>query len=113
MATFELSDATLMVDGNLDHDAEREFKEYCARLVTLEAESVTLDLREVTSINSVSIGHLVALCMDLRDAGKRAILQPSRIVTRILEMTGLTETFAQAARPLPEKPRVRSKKAQF
>ena len=113
MATFDLRGDTLVVGGSLDPDTERDFKDACASLPTLEGDSVTIDLTEVTAINSVSIGHLVALCMDLGEAGKRAILKPSRIVMRILDMTGLTETFAKAARPLPSTPRVRSKKAQF
>jgi anti-anti-sigma factor len=79
-----------------------------------EGDTVTLDLTLVEYVNSISIGILVALCMDLREAGKRAILQPSKAIKRVLDLTGLTETFTRAAKAI-EKPkeRTRSKKAQF
>ena len=115
MASFETTDSVLKITGELDPESEPELKDACARLLSGAASTVTLDLTGVDYINSISIGVLVALCMDLRAAGRRAIMQPSKQVKKILDMTGLTETFALAAKPVepPPKPRSKSKKADF
>jgi anti-anti-sigma factor len=112
MATFEIGDGRLKVTGALDPDSEEELKDACRRLLSSAGETVTLDMTQVERINSVSIGILVALLMDLQQANRRAVLQPSANLKRILDMTGLTETFARASRAAP-KPRARSRKAQF
>jgi len=112
MATFVITGGKLNVDGSLDADTEGELKDACATLLGATESTITLDLTKVNHINSVSIGILVALLMDLRAANKRAVLQPSARLKRILDMTGLTETFARAAKAI-EKPRSKSRKAQF
>jgi anti-anti-sigma factor len=112
MATFNVSGDKLTVTGALGAETERELRDICLKLPRAEGDTVTLDFTKVDHINSVSIGILVALLMDLRDAHKRAVLQPSANLKRILDMTGLTETFAQAAKPVAT-PRSKSRKAQF
>jgi anti-anti-sigma factor len=115
MATFETNDSLLKVTGALDPESEQGLKDACAGILAGTAGTVTLDLTGVDYANSISIGLLVALCMDLRSAGRRAIMQPSKFVKKTLDMTGLTETFALAAKPVepPAKQRGKSKKADF
>jgi anti-anti-sigma factor len=131
VASFEIGESFLRVTGALDPDSENSLRGSCRRALEGKSETVTLDLTGVDYINSISIGMLVALCMDLRASGRRAVLQPSKQVKKVLDMTGLTETFAAAAKPVekpapdaaekseqqsaeePTAPRSRSKKAQF
>jgi anti-anti-sigma factor len=112
MATFEISGGRLTIDGWLDTETERDLRDSCTALLSSTEDTVTLDLTKVERINSVSIGVLVALMMDLRQVSKRAILQPSPSLKRVLDMTGLTDTFARAAKPV-SKPKPKSRKAQF
>lgn len=63
------------------------------------AESVALDLREVTFIDSTGLRLLLELD-DLAMAGGRALtLLPGATVTRLLELTGLDRRFQRAAAP--------------
>ena len=99
MATIHVEGDVLRIAGAIDETDEPELRDACGRLAAGTADPVTLDLTGVTFVNSVSIGIFVALCMDLRGAGRRAVLKPSTTMKRILDITGLTETFAMAARP--------------
>lgn len=57
-----------------------------------DAATVTLDLSQVGFLDSSAIGALIAAGQELADAGRRLrIGRRSAIVSRVLEITGLSE----------------------
>lgn len=114
MVSLEVHGDRLKVSGVLDEETETALKDSCVQLLGCTGDTVTLDLTQTDRINSASVGVLVALCMDLRASGKRAVLKPSKPLKRVLDMTGLTETFTLAAKPVEKaEEQARSKRAQF
>jgi anti-anti-sigma factor len=91
----EVSDAhdgkvEITVRGELDMSAAPDLADAIAR-ARKGADLVVLDLGGVTFLDSSAIGALVASGRDVLDAGGRLQIGPrSEIVSRVLEITGLT-----------------------
>ncbi len=93
MAEFELDGHELRVRGVLDEDGVGPLRTHCAGLVRLEAPAVKIDLSGVESINSASIGAIMAMYVDLRTADRRMELVLSPQVKKVLDLVGLTTLF--------------------
>ncbi len=89
MAELRLSGSRLIVRGDLDEDAEFEMRDRCRELLAGGSGPVTVDLSKAGAMSSMCIGTLVALWIDLREAGRSGKIVPSPSVMRMLEMTGL------------------------
>ncbi len=90
LATALRGDQTIALSGDLDLAAreqlERRFKEAAA-----EAANVTVDLTEVTYMDSSAIGALIRLYRELRErGGSLRIRLHKNAAYRLLEIAGLT-----------------------
>ena len=81
MADLKLSGSRLVVRGDLDDS--------CRELFEGSSGAVTVDLSKVARVTSTSVGILLGLWIDLRDAGRSGKIVPSPAVVRVLELTGL------------------------
>jgi anti-sigma B factor antagonist len=81
---------TLVVRGELDAHAAPSLEE---RLGSLSPDTdVTLDLEGVTFVDSSGLRVLISQHRRLADAGARLVVHsPSPAVTRLVELTGLTD----------------------
>jgi len=88
----EAGERRIRVRGELDMSTAPELS---ARLVEAGndgASDVTLDLSAVSFLDSSAIGALIAAGQELRAQGRTLRIGPrSAIVSRVLEITGLTE----------------------
>lgn len=90
----------IRIKGELDLAAAPELVD--AIVDSNESPRVSLDLSGVTFLDSSAIGALVAAGRALAESGRRLEVGPrSDIVTRVLEITGLTDS-AEAFDVLPE-----------
>ena len=89
MADFKLSGSRLVVRGDLDDECEAEMRDSCRELFEGSSGAVTVDLSKVARVTSTSVGILLGLWIDLRDAGRSGKIVPSPAVVRVLELTGL------------------------
>jgi anti-anti-sigma factor len=81
----------ILVKGELDMAATSGLTE--AIVGAKEAKRISLDLSGVTFLDSSAIGALVASGREVAEAGSRLEIGPrSEIVSRVLEITGLSQT---------------------
>jgi anti-sigma B factor antagonist len=101
MAEFESTPGAdgapvLAVSGDLDISGVEEFLEQAVRLMEAADGGLDVDLGGVTFIDSSGLGALVRLQRTVTANGRALRLtnvpQP---VTRILELTGLTDLFTE------------------
>lgn len=86
----------LAVSGDLDISGVDEFLEHADRLLRESASTIDIDLAGVTFIDSSGLGALVRLQKTATENGRELRLSNvPRPVTRILELTGLTDLFAE------------------
>jgi anti-anti-sigma factor len=84
----------LAVSGDLDISGVEEFLSHAGRLLDSDAKTIEVDLGGVTFIDSSGLGALVRLHKSAVAAGQQLRLaNVPRPVTRILDLTGLTELF--------------------
>jgi anti-anti-sigma factor len=103
VAEFKIAGGQLTVTGRLDSADEDELRERLGELFDSGAETISVDLSKLEGISSLCIGSLVALWIDLREAGKRLKIRPSPAVKRMFDLSGLADVFAGAgARRRPE-----------
>ncbi len=80
----------IRVRGELDMSAAPELTDTIGKVD--EGATVVLDMTGVTFLDSSAIGALVGCGRELSETGGRLQIGPrSDIVTRVLEITGLTE----------------------
>ena len=84
----------LAVAGELDIAGVDEFLEHGDKLLHTGAPVVTVDLGEVTFIDSSGIGALVRLHHSTAEGQLLRIRDVPQSVARVLEITGLTDLFA-------------------
>jgi anti-sigma B factor antagonist len=91
--------ARLSVDGDIDLGTAGEFE--IAGLVALTRHGVNtlaINLTAVRFISAAGLGALVAINNEARRRGQLVLLaEPSRCVSRIIELTSLTDTFSVTA----------------
>ncbi|KUL27892.1 STAS domain-containing protein [Actinoplanes awajinensis] len=100
IVTYRTSDegytlhAALMI-AELDVDAADELRESLEKAVTAsECRQLSLDLAEVTFIDSYALGALVGARNSAAAAGLTMVLtRPSPPVRQAIEVTGLAEVF--------------------
>ena len=116
MADFDRSDDGLAVTGTLDGDSEEKLRRHLDVLLKGSADTVQIDFSRVDFISSSCVGSLVAFWIDLRPSGRKMKLAPSTSVRKILDLTGLSGVFANAAnnrKPDPEEEKPVSRHAGF
>lgn len=90
----EDSRAAINVRGELDAYSAPGLEEQIARLLGESVHQVALDLSETTFLDSSGLRAILTAQRRLADAGGQlALRRPSEPVTRLLEITGLTDHF--------------------
>ena len=92
--------SVLRVAGELDLDTSTHLFN-SATAASDPTQTITIDMSEVTFMDSSAIGVLVRVSQER----KVRIVEPSEQVRRLLEITGLTEWFGlerDAERPSPQ-----------
>ncbi|MDH2412684.1 STAS domain-containing protein [Nocardioides sp. CER19] len=86
----------LAVSGDLDISGVEEFLSHAGRLLDAGTTAIEIDLAGVTFIDSSGLGALVRLQKSATAGGQQLRLaNVPRPVTRILDLTGLTELFEE------------------
>lgn len=86
----------VIVRGEIDAHTAPQLKERLLALVAEGVDRVVVDLREVTFIESVGLGTLVAVRKRLRPSDKSLclVLTPEQtVIRRTFEITGLHKVF--------------------
>jgi anti-sigma B factor antagonist len=92
----------LVISGEVDMAGVAEIRDAGAKLLVEASDSgVAVDLMDVSFIDSTGLGALIGLRNATMDSGLSfVLLDPSARVTRILELTGLVDSFV-VRRTLP------------
>ena len=102
VADPEGAERKVRVRGELDMSTAPELSAALLRAGEGDTGTITLDLSGVSFLDSSAIGALIAAGQDLRAGGHKLQIGPrSAIVSRVLEITGLTED-SDAFDVLPE-----------
>lgn len=100
-----LTDGTMVVDvlGEVDFGAGAALRDLVlAQVRTGRPRSVTVDLAQVTFLDSSTLGVLLALQESVRAAGVSfAVVNPSPLAARVLEVTGLRDALVADPAPKP------------
>jgi anti-anti-sigma factor len=83
----------LVVDGDVDDRLVDDFTDAIFKTISDAHGSVVLDLSGVTYFGSNGIGALITADALAHDHGVELTIEPSRIVRRVLEVTGLADFF--------------------
>jgi len=99
-ATVELTvseregETVLSASGERDVNTAPELREHLSRLINGGARQITVDLAEVSFVDSTALSVLVSALKRLRQAdGDLALASPNPSVRRVFEITGLTRLF--------------------
>jgi anti-sigma B factor antagonist len=89
------SERVLSVAGEIDLHRAPEIRDMALGMLDAPGcSTLALDLSEVTFIDSTTIGALVDIRNHADSSGRHLVLQrPSQRVRRILEITGLLDSF--------------------
>jgi anti-anti-sigma factor len=80
--------------GEIDMDRRSELRDVVMGFRRSTAPNAVVDLRAVTFMDSSGVGTLISLHRTATSrAGQVTLVQPSDIVTRVLEVTGLVPLF--------------------
>jgi anti-anti-sigma factor len=93
--TIEGGTAVLALEGQFTFDGHREFKEAAYPLIDNPAiKQITLDMAQVTFMDSSSLGILLLLKEKAEPKGKQITLRnPNPTVLRILEVVHFGQLF--------------------
>ena len=83
----------LVVDGDIDDRLVDDFTEAIFKTIIDAHGHAVLDLTGVTYFGSNGIGALITAEALAHDHGVELVVEPSRIVRRVLEITGLSDLF--------------------
>jgi anti-anti-sigma factor len=83
----------LIVDGDVDDRLVEDFTEAIFKTIVDAHGPAVLDLTRVTYFGSNGIGALITAEALAHDHGVELTIEPSRIVRRVFEITGLAEFF--------------------
>ena len=84
----------LVVDGDIDDRTLEGFTDAIFETICDARGTAVLDLTRVTYLGSNGIGALITGKALAHDHGVDLVVEPSRIVRRVLYLTGLTSFFA-------------------
>jgi anti-anti-sigma factor len=94
--TGQGSAPVLAVSGDLDISGVEDFLSHASRLLDLDTHVIDVDLGGVTFVDSSGLGALVRLQKRANADGRQLRLaNVPRPVTRVLELTGLTDLFTK------------------
>lgn len=81
----------IKLKGELDHHSAEEFRKiFAVEWGKDGAQNLIVDFKEVTFMDSSGVGALIGRYKQVdRRGGKVAICNPSRMVARLIEMSGL------------------------
>jgi anti-sigma B factor antagonist len=83
---------TLILTGELDRGSVRTLEEEIERLCEEGVTGITLDLRELTYIDSIGVAVIVFRCgLCQRRGHEFALIPGSRLIHRAFEQAGVTE----------------------
>ena len=83
---------TLILTGELDHGSARTLEAEIERLCEEGVTGITLDLRELTYIDSIGVAVIVFRCgLCQRRGYEFALIPGSRFIHRAFEQAGVTE----------------------
>jgi len=86
--------AVLTVRGELDAYSAPGLEDQVARLIALDVDEVVLDLSETSFLDSSGLRAILTAQRRMVESGGTMLLRtPSEPVTRLLEITGLTDHF--------------------
>jgi anti-sigma B factor antagonist len=96
---------TLYLSGEIDQLATSEFLAAADSALATGPVAVIVDLADVSFMDSAGLSALIQVQQQTRHAGAEFRLQsPSRIATRILELSGLDRLFAPDGTSGPASP---------
>jgi anti-anti-sigma factor len=96
ITTGQDSASVLAVSGDLDISGVDDFIDHADRLLESTPGTIDIDLGGVTFIDSSGLGALVRVQKSAHASGQRLRLaHVTRPVSRILDLTGLTDMFAE------------------
>ena len=84
----------LVADGDIDDRMVEDFTDAIFETIRDAHGAAVLDLLRVTYFGSNGIGALITGKALAHDHGVELVIEPSRIVRRVLYLTGLTDFFA-------------------
>jgi anti-sigma B factor antagonist len=97
LGTFQRDDRPhvpyLVVDGDIDDRLVEDFTDALFKTIIDAHGTAVLDLTGVTYLGSNGIGGLITARALAHDHGVELTVEPSRIVRRVLAITGLAEFF--------------------
>lgn len=99
--------ATVIVSGELDIFTLPAVRQALAEVLAREPERLVLDLAGITFIDCASARVLAAAAPVLPGLGEAILRRPSRVVLRVLELTGMSACF-RIERSLPHRRPARS-----
>ena len=85
----------IVVRGEIDVATSPSLRSELASVLALRPEEVTLDLRDVTFVDSSGLGVLVGALKRLRETGgeRFSVVGAQHPVRKVFEITGLTALF--------------------
>jgi anti-sigma B factor antagonist len=83
----------LVVDGEIDSESVPEFTAAIFDVIIVADKATVLDLTGVTFFGSEAIGCLITGQALANDHGIALVIEPSRIVRRVLEVVGMADYF--------------------
>jgi len=84
----------LVVDGDIDDRLVEEFTDAIFKTIIDAHGTAVLDMTGVTHFGSNGVGALITAAALAHDHDVELEIEPSRIVRRVLRITGLAEFFA-------------------
>ncbi len=95
MAEFKLDaeKGTLKVAGKLFVDEETELRRCCDEILRGPSWDLTVDLKKVSAISSMSVGIIAALWLDAVTLERNLKVSPSKEVRRIFTLAGFDRVF--------------------
>lgn len=86
--------AVLTVRGELDAYSAPGLEDHISRLLTQDVRDVVLDMAQTAFLDSSGLRAILTAQRRLGEAGgKMSLRAPSEAVSRLLEITGLTDHF--------------------
>jgi anti-anti-sigma factor len=84
--------ATMVLRGDLDAYTGQRFSECLQTTIAGTKGDVAMDMSDVSFVDSSGIAILVATAKSLRERGNNLVIQsPPPMLTKVLEMTGVTK----------------------
>ncbi len=92
LASVSVRTHTLVLTGELDHRSAYALEEEIERLCKEGVTGITLDLRELTSIDSIGVAVIAFRCRLCKRRGYEVALIPgSRLIHRAFEQAGVED----------------------